>query len=69
MPPGSKGIVQEQTDETNPVPQDDRGIRYFADILKELDTSLFCSRSLFVSSLFSGTYSAALHYAVEKSTS
>ena len=55
-----------QIDEINTVLQEDRGIRYMPDILKELNDSLFYSRTLFVSFLFSGTCLAAIYYTVEK---
>ena len=69
MPPGTMGILQIEFDETNSVLRDEQGIRYIVSIVQELNTSLFYSRSIFVSSLFSGTYSAELHSAVKRSAS
>ena len=68
-PPTKYGLIQIQFDETNAVLRVEQGIQYVVNILKELQASVHRSRVMFISSLFSGTFSAALYLAVQKSAS
>ena len=69
FPPNEFGLIHVQFDETNFILGNPDGMRYLVGVIKELNASWTFSRKLFISALFTGTFTAALHNAVEKSAS